>query len=177
MRGVGEGGEVSTPHQVAGKSCASCEWWLCNHGGFLDGGKCTRFPPRLRAKEDRSDRSYGWIWPITLDMDYCGEWALRTKPRQDRICRDCPPLEDPCEVIRSAPQYLIRKMLKRRIATIEELRLFTWPDLASCDGWGAGSLIRLRDWLSSKGIELAGWGALPKYKMRRESPKKDDVEE
>jgi hypothetical protein len=71
-----------------GEKCESCKYWkpdACEPGSGV--GECTRFPPKLSdlmmkqgldSKDDiETVRWIATLFPITSDMDVCGEWKAR----------------------------------------------------------------------------------------------------
>jgi hypothetical protein len=50
--------------------CRDCEWWKTNER-HAEVGECRRNPPQL------SQTQKGANWPMTYQMDWCGEFKLR----------------------------------------------------------------------------------------------------
>lgn len=62
--------------------CKNCRFWsfyeTVNEGvdTRYSRGECRRYAPRLPA-DAKSGMSHGRIWPMTADVDWCGEFELR----------------------------------------------------------------------------------------------------
>ncbi len=65
-------------------TCGRCRWWAGSSGQEPRGvyGECRRNAPRAlygeaawAAKVENGDP----VWPITSDIDYCGEFAIATR--------------------------------------------------------------------------------------------------
>jgi len=159
---------VRSKREVEGKSCQTCQWWTCFHM-LTWGGECRRFPPIPKAPPRNQD---GWAhdvphthWhsPLTTHDHHCGEWTPCSKPASRWACPDCHPLQALDEVLSTAPPLLQRKMQVERISTIEELKRYTWIELSIFQGWGGGTLAKMKRWLDERGIVLWGWSRIGKH--------------
>lgn len=56
-------------------------------------------------------------------------------------------------------------MQVERISTIEELKRYTWIELSTLQGWGGGTLAKMKRWLDERGIVLLGWSRIGKHKQ------------
>lgn len=59
---------------MATERCATCRWWLHEHGGDFMPGQCRRAPPLTADIRYEHSRGRSVIkWPETHHDDWCGE--------------------------------------------------------------------------------------------------------
>lgn len=57
--------------------CGNCRFWeLVDEEDKDHAGICHRYPPVITNPPIYEAIGVDWLFPVTADIDWCGEWAL-----------------------------------------------------------------------------------------------------